>query len=475
MTHRRLLWAWATALAAVALFSRPAVAKTLAITHVTVLSMAAEAPPRLDQTVVIEAGRVRAVSAAHEARIPRGARRIDGRGKWLMPALTDAHVHLPNDHYALDRPGAVDTQDQLTPYLVNGVLQVFNLSATALSVAQAREVEVGQVLGPHIANAAMIDGDPPVRPGQTRVAATPADGRQTVRNIRFEGYRYVKVYSRLSEDTYQAIVDEARQDGLKVVGHIPNSYRGHTAAAFVPGYGLVAHAEEFAKQSSDFSDADIDAFAKAAKANGTWLIATLTISDWIARETESLDPVRRLPTLKYLSPSVRAQWLLANPYQKAATPDRLARFRKIVDFNARLVRAFAREGIPILAGTDAMVPAAVPGFSLHDELEMLAQAGLSNRQVLEGATRLPAEWLGVGADRGTLAAGKRADLLLLDADPLADVANTRRIAAVIDGGRYLSRADLAARLDVLAKKFAHARRSAPTSAPSSGVDDDDGC
>ena len=475
MALRRFLSASATALAAVAFFSAPAAAQELAITHVTVLSMVADAPPRLDQTVLIAAGRIGAISAARDARIPRGARRIDGRGKWLMPALTDAHVHLPNDHFALDRPGAVDTQDQLTPYLANGVLQVFNLSATALSVAQAREVEVGEVLGPHIANAAMIDGSPPVRPGQTRVAATPADGRQTVRDIRFEGYRYVKVYSRLSEETYQAIVDEARQDGLQVVGHIPNAFRGHTAAAFVPGYGLVAHAEEFAKQSRDFSDADIETFAKAAKSNGTWLIATLTASDWIARQTASLDPVRAEPTLKYLNPSIRAEWLLANPYQKAATPERVVQFLKIVDFNARLVRVFAREGIPILAGTDAMIPAVVPGFSLHDELEMLAHAGLANGQVLEGATRLPAEWLGVAADRGTVEPGKRADLLLLDADPMADVANTRRIAAVIDGGRYLSRASLAARLAVLAKKNASDKPAAGPGVSLGGIDDDDGC
>ena len=104
--------------------------------------------------------------------------------------------------------------------------------------------------------------------------------------------------------------------------------------------------------------------------------------------------------------------------------------------------------MPIVAGTDALVPGVVPGFALHDELAALAKAGLTNRQVLESATRLPAEWLGTIDDRGTVAVGKRADLLLLEGNPLQDIKNTRRIAGVIVGGRYFSRNELNVRLEM---------------------------
>jgi imidazolonepropionase-like amidohydrolase len=126
--------------------------------------------------------------------------------------------------------------------------------------------------------------------------------------------------------------------------------------------------------------------------------------------------------------------------------------QNVVDFNRRLVSAFVAAGIPVLAGTDAPVPGLVPGFSLHDELEALARAGLDNRRVLESTTRLPAEWLGTIGDRGTVEAGKRADLVLLDANPLDDIANTRKIAAVIRDGYYLPRRELERRMAVLAAR-----------------------
>lgn len=122
-----------------------------------------------------------------------------------------------------------------------------------------------------------------------------------------------------------------------------------------------------------------------------------------------------------------------------------------------VLQAFGAAGIPVLAGTDTPVPGMVPGFALHDELEAMARYGLSNRQVLEGATRLPAEWLGVASDRGVVAVGKRADLLLLDADPMADVANTRKIAAVIAGGRFLSRSELDQQMMALDERDARIR------------------
>jgi imidazolonepropionase-like amidohydrolase len=179
-----------------------------------------------------------------------------------------------------------------------------------------------------------------------------------------------------------------------------------------------------------------------SRRNGTWLIATLTVDDRILEEASHPQSLRTRPEVRLLPRQIQTVWLDHNPYVAQANPRYVGYVQKIIRFNGDLLKAFSAAGIPVLAGTDSMVPGIVPGFALHDELEAMAAAGLSNEQVLEGTTRLACEWLGVQGDRGTVEPGKSADLLLLDADPLANVSNTRKIAAVIVRGRYLPRREL---------------------------------
>ncbi len=457
----------AAALSGVALVPGPANAAAearipaLAMEHVTVLPMTADGSPLRDVTVVIREGRVTSITPSTQIGALRGVKRIDATGKWLMPGLADMHVHIENDRmmrmFLQDpdlRDGTVQTEDILTPYLVNGVLQVVDLQAMSETVGQRVEVESGRVLGPHIALAAMIDGAPPIWPvGMTRVATTPEGGRQAVRDAAAEGYEIIKVYSQLNLETFTAIVEEAHRLKMRVIGHIPQQGKGITEAFFQQGYDMVAHAEEFAQQTDPPSLEAIPRYVEMAKRNGTWLTATLTLDERLLEETSNPDSLKSRPELRFLAPRLHAVVVNHNPYVAQASPERIQFLQRIVEFNRHLVRAFAAAGIPVVAGTDSPVPGLVPGFSLHDELEAMARAGLSNRQVLEGATRLPCEWLGISADRGTVEAGKRADLLLLDADPFADVSNTRRISAVIVGGRYLSRALLDRRLEALDARY----------------------
>jgi imidazolonepropionase-like amidohydrolase len=179
-----------------------------------------------------------------------------------------------------------------------------------------------------------------------------------------------------------------------------------------------------------------------SKRNGTWLIGTLTVDERILEEMTHPETLRSRPEARVLPGPIRAAWIEHNPYVSRASPEFKQYLQRIIEFNQRLVRAFVAAGIPVLAGTDSTVPGVVPGFALHDELELMAKAGMSNWQVLESTTRLACEWLRVDQDRGTVEPGKRADLLLLSADPLTDVSNTRKIAAVIVRGRYLPRAEL---------------------------------
>jgi imidazolonepropionase-like amidohydrolase len=425
----------------------------IVIEHVTVIPMTEGSSVIPNATVIIENGRISAL----EGPVPTNAVRIDGRGKWLIPGLMDMHVHLPSDQFLPDgdpprnAPPVVTfrTQDIMTPYIANGVTQIMNMDADAIAIGRRNEIAAGDVIGPHMALAALIDG----KRQDGRVALTPADGRQAVRDAKAEGYGFIKLYWRLDVETFLAITDEARLQGMKVLGHIPNAFRGQVERAFAPGF-MFAHAEELAKYSPEFSDADAARFAALAREHGTALTGTLTTMRWIASQTKSLDELRALPTLPYLHPVVRRQWIDRNSYFASTSPRRIAYFERMVDFNRRLVGAFRAAGVPVVAGTDALNPGCVPGFAIHDELAMLREAGLTNAEVLAAATRVPATWMGVIADRGTIEVGKRADLVLLDADPLADIANTRRIAGVMVNGRWLSRRTLER---MLAEVAAHHR------------------
>lgn len=453
----------------------------VAIEHATVLPMTEDGGAITDATVIIRDGRIASVGPAGAAQVPARAKRVNARGKWLMPALVDMHVHVGNERMMRMLlgirdlpPGTIDPADLFIPYVANGVLQVVNMSAQSEAFGPRDAVESGKLLGPHMVLAAMIDGSPPLWP-MGRSAATPSDGRQLVRDVKAEGYDLVKVYGNLDIDTFTAVIDEARKQKMRVLGHLPALGKAPPERVLIPGYDMIAHAEEIAHASPAMSDADIARYVELARRNGTALTATLLLDERILEQT--LDPrsLQRLTGYPYVHPVELPLWLDMNMYASRNSPERIERLRRTVDFNRRLVKAFSSAGILILPGTDSSISGVVGGFALHEELEAMVAAGMTNEQVLNAATRQSMEWLGVADDRGTVQPGKRADLLLLDADPLADISNTRKIAAVIAGKRYLPRAELDRMLADLAARYAAmprfkgvrlpARPAPPTAAP----------
>lgn len=419
------------------------------ITNVNVITMLSPDSVINNAMVVIKNNRIESINGV----IPDDAQLIDGKGKWLMPGLIDMHVHVPTDvgpfGPKLPTQGAVlfmDLQDYMLLDIANGVTTIFELSARAEHFGQRNEIGKGTVIGPRMALAAMIDGGE----GQGRRVNTPEDGRQAVRSAKAEGYEFIKVYAYLNIKTYKAIVDEANKQGLKTIGHIPDAFRGKLKGAFVPGFGMVAHAEELTNYAVDYSEAEARKMAQLLKANGTWLSPTLTTMERILGQVKSLDELKALPSLIYVHPLLQSKWLTANKYNKMSSPEEIAHFENYVKFNLLLVKACKEAGVPIVAGTDAGTSGVVAGFAMHDELELLVKAGLTPQEALMASTFLSAQWLGIDKELGTVEEGKLADLILLDENPLIDIRNTRKIAGVFVNGRWLSKANTDAMLSDLA-------------------------
>jgi dihydroorotase-like cyclic amidohydrolase len=406
--------------------------RAAAIVNVNVLPMDVERV-LARQTVLIENGRITRVSSVEQVAVPAGALVIDGTGKYLLPGLADMHVHL----------GYNSEEEQrhiLKLFLANGVTTVLNLRGTPQMLELKANVAAGRILGPRVYSVGSYINEPFV--------TTPDEVERAVVDQRRAGFDFVKLHGDLSREAYARLNAVARREGIRVIGHAPRNL-GIEALFEEKQYALV-HAEEFLydklNRSTDSSlphvEARIPELARETAKAGTWLMPNLTAYKAIARMVRDLDAFLRQPEIRYLPRANQIGWGPAtNPYTRRIAPLRYEPMMKRYRLLEQLVREFRARGVRMLVGTDAMNTGVVPGFSAHDELADLVAAGLTPYDALSAATASAAEFLGERG-RGTIAVGQEADLLLLDADPLKDIANTRRIAGVMSGQRWLARADL---------------------------------
>jgi imidazolonepropionase-like amidohydrolase len=469
---KRLLRALAMLLATGA----PALAQDspLAITHVTVIDV--ENGRRLpDQTVVIESGRIRAVGVASGVTVPARATRVDGQGKFLIPGLWDMHVHVFSQN---TNPGT-DSHAASFPLLIaNGVTGVREMwtdqDDLRILASWRRDAAAGRLLMPLVVpTSTPLDGPNPSTTGRAASLkpATPEAGRRFVDSLVAGGARTIKILVP-PRDVYFAVIDEARKLGVPIVGHV--SVGVHAIEASRAGLRSIEHMQTIPEGCSSaeamldsvmeggrnpnlrqqtlvstFDPVKCDALFRAFVTNQTWQTPTEALNNrqLLAGQT----PVMSDPHFRYAAIEDTIRWRRNTVRAQAADSVTLRNRREMNGLRLRLIGRMYRAGVPMLIGTDLGNPFMIAGFSVHDEMALHAEAGATPAQVLRAATFEPARYLNATDSLGTVAVGKRADLVLLDADPLADIANAARIRGVIVAGRHLDRPALDSLLEMAAR------------------------
>jgi len=388
---------------------------SLALTHVTVIDCTG-APAQANSTVVVAQGRITAVGLSDAIKIPAGTRVVDATGKFLIPGLWDMHGHLTDA-----------TEDAFPLLIMNGVTGVRDMGGDLAQLDRWRsEINGGLRVGPHIIRAGpFVDGPKEGVTNRLTVRA-PEEARRAVHDLKAKGVDFIKVHNALPPEAFFALMDEAHMEHIPVAVHLPKNVGSGEASD--AGVASLEHVETLyenalwrkgatAKTIEQGVDEILgptgqDLFQRFVK-NGTWYVPTLVAYErgfvlW-NNDPESLKP--RLD---------------------------------IHEKNIEVIRMMHKAGVAIMAGSDFSDWAMVPGVDLHNELALLVEAGFTPMEALQAATLNPAKFLGKTDTYGTIQVGRAADLVLLDMNPLEDISHTRKIRAVVLGGKFYPLASIRA-------------------------------
>jgi Amidohydrolase family len=405
-------------------------------------------------TVVIIGDRITSVGKSGRVRVPANAKIIDAAGKYLIPGLWDMHVHT-----FTHSPNPRSSQTWFFPlFIANGVTGVRDMWTTGEDFPQVvqwqKGLADGSLLVPRYGAVGwLVDGPNPgfLHGAKPDVVTTGQEARDFVRRVHATGPDFIKVTDHLSRETYFAIADESKKAGIPFAGHLPFAIKAAEASdagqrsvehLFGVDFGCSSKEEELQafqvqgntwgpEQSKEMLETldqkKCEQLLEKLARNQTWQVPTLGVG------------FRRLasdPRTKYIPASLRPATQPERPTGASGPQGRMRTYR------ANLVAMINKAGVPLMAGTDVSYVSLFPGFSLHDQLVIFVQAGLTPGEALKTATYNPAKFLGILDRLGTVEKGKLADLVLLDENPLEDIHNTQKIRAVVLNGRYLDHAAL---------------------------------
>jgi len=447
--------------------------ESVAIVHVTVVDVL-KGIELTDQTVIIRGHRIKTMGPGSHVQVPSGTRVVNGRGRFLVPGLWDMHAHFDGDQLV---------RHSVFPlFIANGITGARDMAGDCDSICPndaftrapvvrswQQDIERGTLIGPRLVVAsALFEGEQPSFPGSYSIHST-NEARQKVQLAKAHGADFIKVLPSLSRDQYMAIVDEAAKQGMYVVGHVPMSVSA--ADVSEAGQRSIEHMDDLLGRMS-YPSCTVNPDSVAARRSGRRFdFYRLLVGGYDAARCRSLfttfvkNRTWRVPTLivertmltlelgdtsvvadsrtRFMPRELREGWkAFARSEARHYSFEDSTAVTSLLSLDGHLVGQMHRAGVQLLAGTDEPAPFVMPGFSLHDELGLLVKAGLTPIEALRTATINPARFVGATDSLGVVAQGKIADLLLLNADPLIDIHNTTRIAAVVANGRFFDRAAL---------------------------------
>jgi imidazolonepropionase-like amidohydrolase len=408
-------------------------ASPLLLTHANVVDVTT-GKIESDQSVLIRDGKIVAVMPSVDSKSESDDSVVDVRGRFLIPGLWDMHVH--------DDTASHTQQIYFPLFIANGVTGIRDMFSQCADPcptpelfpdlrAISRQVEGRILLGPHIIiSSPLLDGPKPAWPGAAPIA-TPQDAIRAVDTAAQKGADFIKVYNGLSRNAYFAVAAESKKRGIPFAGHVP--YSVTLVEASDAGQRSVEHL--MGMKQACTTPSECEKVALHLSHNGTWQTPTLVISRFFAcPQTVANDDD---PRLAYVWSVQRKAWDQASPADATASTC-AAKYARLEMF----VRTLHAAGAKFLVGTDLGNPYIFPGFSVHDEMALLVNAGLTPLEALQAATINPARYLDRELTAGTVAASRSADLVVLDENPLADIRNISRINSVILRGQFFNRAAL---------------------------------
>ena len=391
------------------------------------------------QTVIVRGNRIAEVGPSGRVSAPAGATTVNGSGKYLMPGFAEMHGHFPNPN-----AGAEVTENVLFLYVANGVTIVRGMQGNIPHLELKARIARGELLGPRL----WVPG--PALNGNS--APTPEVGRRLVEEQRAAGFDHLKIHEGLSRDTYDTIVATAKRLRITFGGHVPEAVGVYHALE--SGQTSIDHLDNYVETvggPDSATDASIARVVAATCTARAWTVPTLALWETFMG-TDDPESLAGRPEVRYVSQTWRTNWMQqVAQMRQNAQPE--ARRLATLALRRRILKALQTAGCPIAFGTDSPQLYSVPGFSIHREMSSMAAAGLTPQQILLAGTRNVARYYGAEQEFGTVAAGQRADLILLNGNPVTDLSNVGRRAGVMVNGRWLPEAEIQARLERIAAAY----------------------
>ncbi len=410
----------------------------IAFVSVNVINMESEAI-LMNQTVLVKDSKIELIGPSKTTKVPSTYFQVDAKGAYLMPGLADMHTHI---WY----------KEDLLPYVANGITTVLNMGSPSIILQFRTQAANLEIIAPSIFAGGFVDGPD----SQGWLARTPAEAEEAVTEIKSGGWDFIKAYNSIPSDAYYALMEKAKKENISVIGH---GVRAPGMQGILSsGQVMIAHAEEYLYTFFDnaLDDSKIQEAVTLTKNAGAYVTPNLCTYETIARQWGNAAELQRmlsLPEMKYVSPKWRD-----NFWKQFDFTTRNGNINAQYAFLKKLTKAFYDGGVPLLLGSDTpFMTAQANGFAIHDDIRNLIESGLTPYEALSVGTKNAGEFINkyvVGSKPfGLIKVGYKADLLLLQANPLTDTNALKDRVGVMINGRWLSEAKLKEDMEALAKSF----------------------